>query len=349
MTDFVIFVGILSLLLLGHELGHFFAAKLGGVEIEELGIGFPPRLLTLFELHGTKYTINMLPFGGFVRPKGENDPSVAGGLAAASKRVRSAVLLAGPVANILLAFLAFSAAYKFAAPDPNRVLITDIAPQSPAAEAGLRSGDIILAVEGVSIDGFETLQQVVAEHAGESTHLTLDRSGQQVEVDVIPRPNPPPEEGAIGILLGHPTRPVAVPEALSLGWRSTQIQFTELMRLPVRLIRGDVEPEQARVSGFKGMYDMLAWAGEIDRSSDRPFLTLNLVGVISAGLALANLLPIPALDGGRLMFVLMELVMGRRIAPEKEGLAHLIGFALLLMLMVYINFQDFANPITLPR
>lgn len=349
MTDFIIFAAILSLLLLGHELGHFFAAKLGGVDIEELGIGFPPRLATLFELRGTKYTLNLLPFGGFVRPKGENDPTVAGGLAAASKRVRAAVLLAGPVANLLLAFLAFSAAYKFAAPDTQRVMITDIASGSPAAEVGLRSGDIILAVEDVTVDGFETLQQVVAENAGTPTQLTLDRAGRQVVVELVPRPEPPPDEGAIGILLGHPTRAVAVPEALQLGWRSTRIQFTELLRLPVRLIQGDVEPEQARVSGFKGMYDMLAWAGEIDRNSDRPFLTLNLVGVISAGLALANLLPIPALDGGRLMFVLFELVMGRRIEPEKEGLAHLIGFALLLMLMVYINFQDFANPIALPR
>ncbi len=103
------------------------------------------------------------------------------------------------------------------------------------------------------------------------------------------------------------------------------------------------------MTGFKGIYDMVAWAGEVDRNADRPFLTLNLIGVISIGLAVANLLPIPALDGGRLLFVLIELVLGHRISPEKEGLAHLIGFAFLLILMVYINFQDFVNPIDLPR
>jgi len=100
---------------------------------------------------------------------------------------------------------------------------------------------------------------------------------------------------------------------------------------------------------LKGMYDMLAWAGEIDRSSERPFLTLNLIGVISLGLALANLLPIPALDGGRLLFVLFEALARRRISPRYEGLAHAIGFAFLLAVMLYVNLQDFLNPISLPR
>jgi regulator of sigma E protease len=105
---------------------------------------------------------------------------------------------------------------------------------------------------------------------------------------------------------------------------------------------------ETRVSGLKGIHDMLAWASSIDRSAQRPFLTLNLIGVISTGLALANLLPFPALDGGRLMFVLFEVVFRRRISPRYEGLAHAIGFTLLLALMIYINLQDFINPIPLP-
>jgi regulator of sigma E protease len=348
-SDFLIFVAILSGLILGHELGHFFAARLARVEVEELGIGFPPRLLTLFEHRGTKYSLNLLPFGGFVRPKGENDPSVPGGLAGASKLARAGVLLAGPLANILLAFVAFAAAFRFAAPDPNRVMITDVSPQSPAERVGLRSGDIILAVEGVEVDGFTVLQEIVAEHLGTQTDLTILRQDEVFEFQVTPRPDAPPDQGAIGILLGHPRLEIGLVESLRLGWSATTNQFVELLRLPTRLIQGDIDPEQARVSGFKGMYDMLAWAGEIDRNSNRPFLTLSLIGVISSGLAIANLLPIPALDGGRLLFVVIEMVMGRRIAPEKEGLAHLIGFAFLLMLMVYINLQDFVNPIALPR
>jgi regulator of sigma E protease len=103
------------------------------------------------------------------------------------------------------------------------------------------------------------------------------------------------------------------------------------------------------VSGLKGIYDILSWASEVDATTRRPFLTLQFVGVISVGLAIANLLPIPALDGGRLMFVAYEAVFRRRISPKYEGLAHAVGFTLLLVLMVYVTFQDFANPITLPR
>jgi regulator of sigma E protease len=109
-----------------------------------------------------------------------------------------------------------------------------------------------------------------------------------------------------------------------------------------------VEPEEARLTGLKGMYDMLSWASEIDRNAQRPFLTLNLVGVISAGLAIANLLPFPALDGGRLTFVFLETLLGRRIEPRLQALAHTIGFALLLAILVYVNFYDFINPIQLP-
>jgi regulator of sigma E protease len=99
---------------------------------------------------------------------------------------------------------------------------------------------------------------------------------------------------------------------------------------------------------LKGIYDMLGWASSIDRTSELPFITMNLVGVISVGLALANLLPFPALDGGRLMFVLFELIFRRKISPQLEGYAHAIGFAILIILMIYINLQDFVNPIQLP-
>jgi regulator of sigma E protease len=127
------------------------------------------------------------------------------------------------------------------------------------------------------------------------------------------------------------------------------LQVENLIFLPSRMIRGEIAPEEARVSGLKGMYDMFAWAGQIDRDAQRPFLTLNLAGIISIGLALANLLPFPALDGGRLAFVAFEAVTRRRISPRHEGWAHAIGFVLLLILMAYVNFQDFSNPLVLPR
>ena len=349
MFDLILFVVVLAVLIFGHELGHFLAAKACGVEVEEFGFGFPPRLATLFYFQGTRVTLNAVPLGGFVRPSGEDDPNVPGGLAGAPKRVRALVLVAGPVANLILAFLAFTAAFKFASPDPTRVLITAVDAGSPGAAAGLQVDDLILSAEGTPVDGFDSLQQVVTDRLGQPMSLIVERDGQTVQVQLVPRSAPPEGEGPIGITLGNPSKALPIVQAVSLGWQSTTTQIGLIVRLPARLVEGQVEPSQARVSGLKGMYDMLAWAGSIDRNTQRPFLTLNLVGMISIGLAIANLLPFPALDGGRLTFVLYETVTGHRIAPRFEGLAHAIGFALLLIIMVYVNLQDFVNPIALPR
>jgi regulator of sigma E protease len=270
-------------------------------------------------------------------------------LAASSKTTRALVLVAGPAMNILLGFLAFTAAYKFAAPDFDRVLITSVLPGSPAASSGILPGDIVVSVDGAPITTFESMQQAIGDRLDATASITLERNGQTRTVEIVPRSAPPEGEGPIGVLLGNPTRAVGVGEALSLGGQSTVFQLVETVRLPSRLIRGQIPPEEARVSGLKGIYDILSWASEVDATTRRPFLTLQFVGVISVGLAIANLLPIPALDGGRLMFVAYEAVFRRRISPKYEGLAHAVGFTLLLVLMVYVTFQDFANPITLPR
>jgi regulator of sigma E protease len=336
-------------LILGHEFGHFLVARARGVRIEEFGLGFPPRLLTLFHAGGTRFTLNLIPLGGFVRPTGEDDPSVPGGLAGASKRTRTLVLLAGPAANIVLGFLAFTAAFKFASPDPTRVLVTQVAAGSPAEAAGLQAGDIILSLNGEPVTGFESLQQGVTQNLDRPIELEVQRRGATLVLTVTPRSEHPATEGPIGILLGNPTQRVGWLSAMGYGGQAIFFQIDNLIHLPARLIQGEIQPEEARVSGLKGMYDMLVWAGEIDRTAQRPFVTLNLIAVISVGLAMANLLPFPALDGGRLVFVAYEAVFRRRIAPRYEGLAHAIGFLLLLILMAYVNVQDFAHPINLPR
>ncbi len=349
MSDLIIFVGILALLILGHEFGHFVAARLQGVKVTEFGIGFPPRLLTLFTAGGTRFTVNAIPLGGFVRPAGEDDPSVPGGLAGAPKRTRALVLLAGPGANILLGVLAFTIAYKYAAPDPAQVIVTQVAAGSPAEAAGLQRGDLVVGFNDIEINGFDTLRDATAANLDTLVSLTVLRQNETISVPITPRSEHPPDEGPLGITIGHPTLQTSWGQATVYGLDSVALQVENLVLLPSKLMRGEVAPDQARVSGLKGMYDMFAWAGEIDRDAQRPFLTLNLVGLISIGLALANLLPIPALDGGRLAFVAFEAIFHRRLSPRHEGLAHAIGFVLLLILMAYVNFQDFSNPLVLPR
>ena len=349
MSDILIFVGIIALLILGHEFGHFVMARLRGVTVNEFGFGFPPRLFTLFTAGGTRFSINALPFGGFVRPAGDDDPTVPGGLAGASKVTRALVCLAGPMANLLLGIMAFSAAYKFAAPDLSRVIITQVAAGSPSEEAGLQPGDLILRFNDIEIASFEALRDATAANLDTLIELTVLRQGETITMAAIPRSDHPEDQGPLGITIGHPTLRATWGEAARYGINSVVLQVENLALLPSRLASGEIAPEEARVSGLKGMYDMLAWAGQIDRDAQRPFLTLNLVGIISIGLAVANLLPLPALDGGRLAFIAFEAIFHRRVSPRHEGWAHAIGFVLLLILMAYVNFQDFSNPIILPR
>lgn len=349
MQDLLLFVLVLAGLILGHEFGHFLVARLWKIRIEEFGLGFPPRLATLFVAGGTRFTLNAIPLGGFVRPRGEDDPSVPGGLAGARRVIRATVLLAGPGANLVLAFLAFTSAYKFASPDPTRVLVTAIAPGSPAELAGLQPGDEVLEIEGARVGSIEGMREIVSAHLGKEITLTASRGGETLAVRMTARLTPPAGEGPIGVTLANPARTLPTSDAVQAGWRATTDHFLSVLRLPGQWIRGELSPEETRITGLKGMYDLLVWAGDVDRAAQRPFVTLNFIGFLSASLALANLLPIPALDGGRLLFLVLELLLGRRISPRTEGWAHAVGYALLLGLMVYVNFQDFLNPISLPR
>ena len=348
MPDLILFLFVIGSLLLGHELGHFIAARLRGVKVDEFGIGFPPRILTLFEAGGTKYTLNWIPLGGFVRPAGEDDPDVPDGLASSSKTTRALVLAAGPAANVILAFLAFQFAFRFAAPNLDQVIIAEVSPNTPAFDAGIMEGDLVVDVSGVQVDSFQSIQTEILEGVGEELDMTLEREGEIILLTVEPRTEWPEDEGPLGVTLGHPLAEMNWGRATRNALDSMQAQVIGLLSLPGRLIAGQATQEEARISGLKGIHDMLAWASAVDRSSERPFITLNIIGVISLGLALANLLPIPALDGGRLMFVLFEALLGRRISPQFEGFAHAIGFTFLLILMVYFNLQDFINPIALP-
>ncbi len=348
MPDIVIFLLVIGSLIIGHEIGHFVVARVFKVHVEEFGLGFPPRIVTLFEAGGTRFSLNWIPLGGFVRIGGENDPDVADGLANSPKTVRAMVLLAGPAANVILAFIAFTFASSFAAPDNSRVLITGVSENTPAEASGILPGDLVLKVDDVEIDGFVSMVEAVSQRVDTETLITVEREGEILDIPLVPRSSFPEGQGPMGVSLGNPTNEISWGEALIIGAESTVFQFRQIIYLPLRLLQGEIEPEQARISGLKGMYDMLSWAGDIDRSTQRPFVTLNLIGVISSGLAIANLLPFPALDGGRLIFILIELLIGKRVSPKYEGLAHTVGFAVLLVILIYVNFLDFVRPINLP-
>ncbi len=345
------FVGAIAALIIIHELGHFVAARLLGIEVEEFGIGFPPRMLTLFEIGGTKYSLNWLPLGGFVRPKGENDPTVPGGLAAASPWVRIAVLVAGPLMNLLAGAVLFALIFiRIGIPTFGPVEVLDVSPGSPAAEAGLLTGDLIVRVNETEIENAGTLQDTIYANLGQSITIHIQRGDQVQVVSLVPRAEPPPNEGAIGIVMNTtgPMRPVSLGESLFLGVGAVYEQSRALLTLPARLIEGSIAAEDARLVGYKGMFDIYQDLRETEVSGGTPAGVggLFFAASISISLGLLNLLPIPALDGGRIVFTLPEILLRRRIPPAYESLINMVSLAMLLLLMIYINVQDFVNPAT---
>lgn len=345
------FILVLTPIILVHELGHFFAARLSGIRVDEFGLGFPPRAATLFKRNGTIYSLNWIPIGGFVRPAGEDDPTVPGGLAGASKKARLFTLSAGAGANFLLALVLFWIAFMIGPPQ-YEIAIPEVQPGSPAMMAGILPGDVFVEVNGREVTGSDVVIEEIGSSAGRPVELILLRDGEEVVIVVTPRLEgeyDPETEGPTGIRLeGQRTG-----ENISMGplesvAMSGQTMFDVVwgtLRAPVMLIRGQITPSEARPVSVVGLSQLAGRAAEETASQGDWFPLLWFAAVISVALGFTNLLPIPALDGGRIMFVLVEAVRGRRIEPEREGMVHLVGMLFLLGLMLLIIVQDIVNPI----
>lgn len=345
------FIGAIALLILLHEIGHFLAARLVGIQVEEFGLGYPPRAAKLFTWRGTIYSLNWLPLGGFVRMKGETDPDAPDSFLNANPWARLVVLIAGPAMNFLATAVLFAVIFvRLGSPDFSRVEILHVAPGSPAAMAELQSGDIVLKVDGEDIASTDALRNAIYANLGAPIELTYMRGDQTNTAVIVPRANPPEGQGAIGIIMGNPRAPIHPAEALFLGGAAVIEQSRNILSLPAQLISGTVSPEEGRLIGYKGMYDIYNELRETDLAPGAPegISTLGFFASISLSLGLLNLLPIPALDGGRILFTLPEILFRRKIPPAYENMINLIGFALLILLFIYINVQDFVNPIQLP-
>jgi regulator of sigma E protease len=351
--EFVLLIGVLAFL---HELGHFVMAKLGKIEVVEFGFGFPPRAIKLFTLWGTLFSLNWIPFGAFVLMKGENDPKSNGWLTTSSPWARLGTLLGGPVMNLLTGILIFSVMFmKIGAPNTEKVAIYQVVADTPAANAGIQTGDVLKSLNSTPIQSIDQVRDLVSQNLGVPVSLVLERSGQNVTISVTPRLNPPEGQGAVGIVMMNPYEPVTFPQALSSGAKETVTQIGSLVKLPGQLIRGTIAPEQARVVGPVGMYGIFSQAASLDaETAAQPnagypaVFVLQLAATISIALGFGNLLPLPALDGGRIVFILPELLFHKRIPPSWEASIHGAGFILLIALMVWITIQDIVNPIAIP-
>ena len=430
----VSFVIVLGVLVFFHELGHYWVARRNGIEVEEFGMGYPPRVLKLFRYDGTDFTLNLIPFGGFARMKGEDmSDMAAGSFNAASAAARAAVLVAGPLMNAILAVILFAASFMAGFPavagyaqvttlpagsaaaavgvQPNDVLIalngrpvlvsavssfqydvvareegdaslrtltvlregqlltlsldrelsqeqlltelgvapvlatqiSAVAEDSPAELAGLQPGDLVYAINDEVISEDNPLNEAVRRYLGERVELSILRGEEWVTVSVTPRLNPPAGQGALGVQISAASTLATLPllPALWQGVVSTVEYVGLVLQLPVLLVMGQIAPADAQLTGPVGIAQMVGGAVSATLNTGLWFPIWRLSAVLSAALAVTNLLPLPALDGGRLLFILFEAIRGgRRVNPEREGMIHMVGFMLLLGLLALVTVRD---------
>lgn len=341
MTNLLAFVAIFALLILAHELGHFFTAKRAGVLVQEFGFGFPPRIFAVRKGE-TEYSLNLIPLGGFVRMSGEEDPSEPRSLASKGIRTRFLILSAGGIMNAALAFVLFI--LTFTIPQEvmeGQVQITGIAPGSPAESAGLQPGNVILRVNDRPIRGSSDLAYSVNLNLGKEVVLYVKEStgpSAQRMVRLVPRWNPPPGQGAMGVGIAmanaYPTtQSYPIWEAVPLGLRKG-IDFLTLAKNDIQgaMGRGGAPP----VTGPIGIYQITGVVASFGFGA-----LLEFAAVLSINLAFLNLLPFPMLDGGRMAFVALEGIRrGKRIPPEKESLVHMMGLVLIGTLILWISYGD---------
>jgi regulator of sigma E protease len=369
LTGIPVFIILLGPLMFVHELGHFLAAKRAGIRVEEFGMGFPPRALTLFKRGDTVYTLNWLPIGAFVRMTGEEDPSDPHSFAAQPKRWRFITLFSGPAMNFVAAIVILFFAYLLFATrvTEGQYRIDDVRAGSPADQVGFRPGDVVLKVNGVDM-----MQRIEPAGGKEPSTFPLKEQsqasiGKSLTAEVLRKDaNGQPQrvqlQGNIPASANHDA-PLGVGLSL-LVVKAERISYTvdqafvratddaantmvSMVRVPLDLIRGTLSLEQARPTGIIGITGIgLALIRENDVQGLFPFI--RFAGLLSLILGITNLLPIPALDGGRIVFVLIEWIRGRRVDPMREQWVHGIGMIILLALSAVIVVFDIIRPISLP-
>jgi len=357
----VIFLVVFTLIIAVHEFGHYLTARLLGMRVLEFAFGFPPRLFA-WRHAGIDYSLNAIPFGGFVRILGQDDFAIKqqgegepGAFTSKPWWAQAIVLVAGVTMNIVLALVVLTLAFILGTTAPTGdVRILEVKVGSPAQVAGIQKDDLVRTIDGQTFHSSQdivayTYRQAGLTRAGAPQRpprqalpmtLVLERNGQAIPpITITPRQTLPQGEGPLGLVLVDVTAPVAVApqEALGSAWALTIDVIREIAALPGQLLgRGDAAPGGPPQIG--GPIEIFRVTGEMAEFGV-PAL-LRLVGLLSVNLAVLNIIPFPALDGGRLLFVLIGGIFRKRLSPQVEAAIHAVGFVVLLGLLVLVSIAD---------
>ncbi|MBN2884508.1 RIP metalloprotease RseP [Patescibacteria group bacterium] len=378
MMTVIIFILVLSVLVFVHELGHFFTAIRLGVKADEFGFGFPPRVFGFYKdvqgkwryLRGNKsldqlpvgqeaastvYSLNWLPLGGFVRIKGENgegkqDPD---SFAAKSLWRRALILAAGVIMNIILAAVLLSAGYMIGMPQsledasPSahvskaEILVVETLPNSPAKAAGIQSGDVIISINDQIVSSHEQLQSLVAAVDGQAADFLIRSGEEEKHLEITPEIIAGTNTPGIGVSI-YSSATIRYPFFIAIweGIKMTGVMFWAIIMAFIGLIAGIFSGAGvgAEVAGPVGIATLTGQVASLGFA-----YLLQFMALLSLNLALINILPFPALDGGRLLFLLIEKFKGKPVRQSIETWIHTIGFWLLILLIVFVTYKDIAR------
>lgn len=348
----ITFVIILAVLVLVHELGHFVSAKRMGIAVEEFGIGFPPRIVG-FKRGETVYSINWLPLGGFVKIKGEvgEDSNDRASFSSRPAWQRIIVLAAGVGMNFVLAFVLFSGGFMIGVPQEVtdadlsshavrdvRIMIMEVAPKSPAAAAGIVAGDAIVSIDKRMFANVDDVVAYINANAAHVLSLEVVRGKQHI----TSLAQPVVFEGADNPRLGIAMVRVGLVrygffQSLYQGARATK-DTTMLIISALGILLYGLFVGNGVGSQISGPVGVAVLTGQIARLGFA--YLINFTAILSINLGILNILPIPALDGGRVLFVLIEKLKGSKVSPRIESLAHTVGFMLLIALILFVTYRD---------
>jgi regulator of sigma E protease len=357
------FLFVLTIVVFFHELGHFLIARWCGVKVLTFSIGFGRELVGFDDRYGTRWKISAIPLGGYVKFFGDENAASVPDQAAleqmteAERRVsfvhqnvarRAAIVVAGPLANFLLAIVIFAGLFMIYGKQSTAARVDSVQPDSAAAAAGFQPSDLVLTIDGRAVESFSDMQRIVSTSAGETLTIVVERGGSLVTLKAMPALKEVKDSfgnvhriGVLGISRSLAPddvkfQPVPPLKAIGLGVQETWFVIDQTMSYIGRVVAGRQSADQ-----LGGPIRIAQVSGQVASAGFSALM--HLAAVLSVSIGLLNLFPVPLLDGGHLLFYAIEAVRGRPLSDRAQEMGFRIGLAIVVMLMIFATFNDIVH------